>query len=65
MNYLALFVRILGGIANVLNMRKKKKYTEDPAGTIANDPDGVDGGVQQSDKSFSDLASEAERDRVD
>lgn len=61
MNYLSALIRILGGIADVLNRAKKKKYTDDPADAIANDDDG---GVLKSDKSFSDLANEAKRDKT-
>ena len=61
MNYLSFLIRLLEVLANVFNISKKKKYTDDPAGAIANNPDN---GVQQSDKSFSDLADEAERDKT-
>jgi hypothetical protein len=60
-NYVSFLIRLLEVLANVFNRSKKKKYAEDPAGTIANDPDGR---VRESDKTFSDLANETERDKT-
>ena len=60
MNYLAAIIRILGGIADALNRSKKKKYADDTANTVANGSR-----VFESDKSFSDLANEAERDKTE
>ena len=55
---LAVLTRILKGILNAINRKNKKDAANDPASTIANG----DSGVQQSNKSFSDLADKSKRD---
>jgi hypothetical protein len=45
----------------VVNYARRKRYLEDPARTVAGD----DGRVQQSDKSFSELAERPERHQAE
>ena len=57
---IALFTRLLEALLNAINRANKKKAADSPASTIANG-----GRVQQSDKTFSDLAEQSERDRTE
>ncbi|MFL7022231.1 hypothetical protein [Vibrio cyclitrophicus] len=54
---IAVLIRILKGVLNAINRKNKKDAANDPANTVANG-----GRVQQSSKSFSDLADKPERD---
>lgn len=55
-----LFIRLLEALLNALNVFNKKRAADNSAATIANG-----GRVQQSDKSFADLADEANGDRTE
>lgn len=54
---IAVIARILKGIMNAINRKNKKDAANDPANAVANG-----GSVQQSDKSFSELADKPKRD---
>ena len=51
---IAVIVRVLKGVLNAINRENKKDAANDPANTVANG-----GRVQQSSKSFSDLADKS------
>lgn len=53
---LAVLTRILKGILNAINRKNKKDAANNPANAIANG-----GSVQQSDKSYDELADEPKR----
>jgi len=55
---LAVLTRILKGVLDAINRKNKKDAANDPANAVANG-----GSVQQSDKSFSDLAEQSKRDQ--
>jgi hypothetical protein len=55
-----LIARVINAILNKRNQQAKADATDNPADTIANG-----GRVQQSSKSFEELASEFERDRAE
>ena len=57
MKWLSILVRVLEALANAINRKKKKDAADDPANTLANG-----GRVRKSNKSYSDLADESERD---
>lgn len=57
MKWLSIFVRIMEAVANAINRKNKKDAANDPANTLANG-----GRVRKSNKSYSDLADESERD---
>ena len=52
--------RVTKGVLNALNRQKQRDYVDKPADTLANG-----GRVQQSAKSFAELASESERDSAE
>ena len=54
---IAVIVRVLKGVLNAINRKNKKDAANDPANAVANG-----GSVQQSDKSFSELADKPKRD---
>lgn len=56
MNKLGIILRILEGIANAINRKKKRDAADNPATTISNG-----GRVRKSSKTYSDLADESER----
>lgn len=58
MEWAKFIVRLLEGIANVTNRKKKRSYADDSGNTISNG-----GSVQHSEQSFSDLADKPKRDR--
>lgn len=53
---LTVVTRILKGVLNAINRKNKKDAANDPANAVANG-----GSVQQSDKSFSELADKPKR----
>lgn len=61
MKWLDLLARIINGALNAINRSNKKNMVDDAANTIANSDDGV----QQSEQSFSDLASKSRSDRAE
>lgn len=56
-SFLELITRLIRWFINENNRNKEKQYTDDPANTISNG-----GRVQQSDKTFTELAEQAKRD---
>lgn len=55
-SFLELITRLIRWFINENNRNKEKQYTDDPAHTISND-----GRVQQSDKTFTELAEQTKR----
>ena len=58
--WVKVLARVIKGILNALNQKKQQDYVDKPADALANG-----GRVQQSDKSFAELASESERDSTE
>lgn len=58
--FLEFIARLGNAILNAINKHKAKSAADNPADTIANG-----GGVQQSEKSFSDLAKQSKRDSAE
>jgi hypothetical protein len=60
LKWLELLRRLLEGAINAFNRQKKRDYTDNVSDAIANG-----GRVRKSDKSFSELADQSERNNAD